>query len=608
MAAPERKRSLSLTPTLTPEEEALLKRSKSDLEEPDPIAQEVHSAVQKIFPAVIDICRDVEHIPVAKWSSLTGYVGDRIQFAQSFFARIIKNRCPDYSFQVPDVETKNPEEQGKDVAIKVINPSPPDKTPKEQMEKLLRTVEQLHKYLVDCLKCLKSKAQEEAVKEAQNYDNFVLKHYLTKIPELNEHKPPKFFANDDLLFICPRSPCRLIEKIEANSLFHRPDIKNSLKKYLKKAQIIHDHFQETVAHLESCKQRIEDWKRLQSIFRKQLLEAKAKRLYCDDAHAARHLQKMEQLCRRQQEQSVEKPNEAWENAKDYGEPPKHCSPVKIVNLPVAFHAIQGFRHKPPIEDMIVAEEMVVTIQDQKLTLPLFAILDGHGGNYASMQGKATLNFIFSNQIAKFNPNGITRQGMMNAAKATCLILQKDAPEISGTTLLFATLVNDLLCVFSVGDSRAWLLGDEIRALTFDASPEEQECWEKVKLRGGIVVEDKYFVHRVAGTLNLSLSASIGDKLDAQFLVHVPKDQIIPLPPSASPIYLLLASDGLTAVCSDGQLHTFFKELTAKGLPIETIASHLLHRTEAAWSTKDKVKDDKVIKVSDDVSIVLVRLR
>lgn len=600
-------RKRSLTPTLTPEEEQL-KRSRSDtLDEPDPISRDVHDAIQKIYPAVLDIFRAVKLVPVAKWTSIQGYASERILFAQNFFARIIQNRCPDYKFQMPEVENRTQDAPVGNV-MHGLNPSPIDKTPAEQLAKMLRHVEQLHKYLVDCRISLENQKQEEAVRDAQSYDNFVYKHYLPKIPELSDLKPPKFSPNEDLLINCPRRPCRLIEKIEVNSLFNRPDVKSSLMGYLELAQKIHDHFQEAVISLESCKHRIEDWQRLQNIFSKQLQEAKAKRLYRDDAHAERHLQKMEQLCRRQQKESVQNPNEAWENAKEYGEPPNYCSPVKVCQFPVAFHAIQGFRHKPPIEDMIAAEEMEIKLRHQTLTVPLFAVTDGHGGNSASVQCIQTLKGVFSSQIAEFNKDGITRHGMMNAAKVTCLILQRDAPETSGTTLLFATVVNDFLCVFSVGDSRAWLLGDEVKALSFDASPAEPECQEKVRLRGGKVKTDKYNMDRVAGTLNLSLSASIGDKIDAQFLVHVPKDQIVPLSSAPSPLYLLLASDGLTAVCSDGQLHTFFKELLAKKLPIETMASHLLHRTEAAWTTKDIVKIDTVIKVSDDVSLILVRLR
>lgn len=602
----ERKRSL--TPTLTPEEEPLKKSRSSSFEETDPISQEIHSAVQKVSRVALAISHAVQHVPVAKWSSLGTYAEARIQFAKNFFAKIIQNRCPDYHFQVPDVETRVEDQQAAAPAVHGLNPSPPDRTPSENLAKLLRALGQLQTYLVDCRMKLEDQEQEKLFREAQNYDNFVFKHYLPKVSELNELTPPKYFTNEDLLVACPRRACRLIEKIEANPLFQRPDVKSRLKGYLDLAQQIHDHFEEAMASLDSCKQSMETWKNLQTIFQQQLQEAKAKRRYQDEAHVMRHLQKMDQLCRRQQERSVQEPKEEWENAKDYGQPPNYCSELKICHLSVAHSVVQGFRHKPPIEDAIAAEEMLVTIRGQNMTLPLFMVADGHGGHFASMQCQATLKAVFSSEIVKYNQHELTRHGMMNAAKATCLTLQKDAPEVSGTTLLFATVVNDVLFVFSVGDSRAWLLGDQVRTLTFDASPKEPECQDKVRLRGGKVKEDKYGMHRVAGVLNLSLSASIGDKLDAQHLVHVPKVQVVSLDSSPSPLYLLLASDGLSTVCSDGQLHSFFKELVAKGLSIEAIVSHLQHRIQAAWATKDIVKDDRVTKVSDDVALVLVRLK
>ncbi|MCE5316344.1 MAG: protein phosphatase 2C family protein [Parachlamydia sp.] len=523
MNAPDRKRSL--TPTLTPEEQPL-KQSRSDsFHEPDPIAQDVHAAVLKVFQQVLEIFTAVKSIPVAKWSSLGDHAAERMQFSQNVFARVIQNRYPGYNFQIPDLESRKEKEAASSNSSQgsADLASPEKSTPEIQKEKLVRRINKLYLYLLDCRKELGQQELDKAAQKAKTYDNLVYQHYGKKVPELGELKPPRFSPDFDLLVACPRRPCSQIDKIETIPLSKRPDIQSSLKEYLELAQRIHDHFQVAVVPLEPCQQRIEDWSRLQIILRKQLLDAKEKRLYRDEAHAMQHLEKMEQRCRKQHEQSLAVKKHAWEKAATYGEPPLYCSPMTLCDLPFVMHALQGSRtEKLKIEDMVLAVAMEITIQSQKMTLPLFAIMDGHGGDQTAQFCKENLATIFATQIVKYNSEGISRHGLMNAAKVTCLTLQKDAPEISGTTLLFATVVNGLLYVFSVGDSRAWLLGNGMRALTFDASPAEPECQEKVHLRGGTIIEDKFGTQRVAGTLNLSLMASIGDKLDACFLVHVPK--------------------------------------------------------------------------------------
>ncbi len=181
------------------------------------------------------------------------------------------------------------------------------------------------------------------------------------------------------------------------------------------------------------------------------------------------------------------------------------SSSRIGPYQAATFSAQGPREK--MEDFFLSAELNL---ENSLKIPFFAILDGHGGIQCARFVK--------NQIKKHLTNHLKTEddlSIYNSIHQVCITLDDNWKEYvfrpsaktrdhSGTTLLFALIINGALWVVSVGDSRA-VLGENGEAiqLSEDAKPTVEKYLLEILKRGGDVRW-----RRVDGSLDMA--RSIGD--------------------------------------------------------------------------------------------------
>lgn len=108
---------------------------------------------------------------------------------------------------------------------------------------------------------------------------------------------------------------------------------------------------------------------------------------------------------------------------------------------------------------------------------LFVVADGmgghNGGGYASKYGVETLVTEAENSLETL-PRRIIEEAIKKANEAI-LSKSKERAELSGmgTTMVVATINGDCLLVGNIGDSRLYVIGDEIRQITTDHSYVEE---------------------------------------------------------------------------------------------------------------------------------------
>lgn len=592
--------TLSLTPPS--DDDPVVKRRRS-VQDPE---RAVHDAANHAYETVLGIFSAVKRIPVAKWSSLVQRIEGRMPYTRQLFEIIIQGRCPSFSFQDPvdKKEEGGGKSSGSSNSLVDTSPSTTPKKPKAELRKLVGLISKLVDVLSKYQKHLCQEEKEDEIQALESYENLVFEHYQPKVPELDDLAPPESDPPRDLLVKCPRHVFKLLGKIEAHLLYQENQrVQSSCGPLLELAQQIHDHYQTAIAALPVLERTISEYKSLQDILLTQLLDAKEQRRYLNAEAARKRLNKVQVLCEEQQKRLYLEDDERWEKLafSEQDLSLLKCTTGTLCGFPFAMHAERGKKNAnkgKPSEDMVGAVELSFKAKEKEYVCPCFYLMDGHGGNKTAQHCKEKLPGIFTEELQKNNNKGISPEGILNAGKATCLQLHKDAPSISGATLIFVLLIDDQFYLFSMGDSRGLVIAKEPLPYTCDASAKEPYFAQKVALRHGFLIE--YQGTRVQGRIGLNLTQSIGDKLDAQFFLHHPfeRDCSLPQIDSEDDVILLLCSDGVSDVVSDRQLLKHIRELEAKGIPLEGIASSILSRAWKIWNEE----------FGDDVSIILVRLR
>ncbi len=122
----------------------------------------------------------------------------------------------------------------------------------------------------------------------------------------------------------------------------------------------------------------------------------------------------------------------------------------------------------------VNQDFIFTSTDPVGNLPnLFVVADGMGGHkagdFASRYGVSVMIETVKKDT-NYNPVKIIRNGI-TAANAEVFKTSQDDPSMMGmgTTMVVASVVGEYLYVANVGDSRLYLLDDEIRQISQDHS-------------------------------------------------------------------------------------------------------------------------------------------
>lgn len=209
---------------------------------------------------------------------------------------------------------------------------------------------------------------------------------------------------------------------------------------------------------------------------------------------------------------------------------------------------------------IMNQDYVYTSEAPVGNLPnLFVLADGmggySGGEYASMHSvevicdsvknsrETTTRRIFEDAIAKANTE-IREEASKN-------------PEYDrmGTTVVLATILGECLQVANVGDSRLYVIGDDIRQITEDHSYVE----EMIKL--GSLDRESARTHPQKNIITRAIGAD--DTVTPDFFtVKLKKDDIV-----------LMCSDGLSNMLEDDEILMILKkERDLAGMVSELVAA------------------------------------
>ncbi|EKX37165.1 hypothetical protein GUITHDRAFT_58537, partial [Guillardia theta CCMP2712] len=246
-----------------------------------------------------------------------------------------------------------------------------------------------------------------------------------------------------------------------------------------------------------------------------------------------------------------------------------------------------------------------------LGVSLFGIFDGHGrqGHLVSSFAKKVLPSIVG---SKEEDGGNSGQGIPQLLSETCSELQRLLLEqtdfdvmASGSTAVIALIVDDLLFVANVGDSRAILAHARERlaivAMSTDQTPGVKEEKERIESHGGVVYRDEdaytgeqgpFRVWRrdLAGP-GLAMSRSIGDAIAHDVgVTALPTVKQYELKDSDR--FLLLATDGVWDMLENSEVVDIAARASedGRGDPLSA-AAQVCETAKKAWEFKETRMDD-----------------
>jgi len=169
---------------------------------------------------------------------------------------------------------------------------------------------------------------------------------------------------------------------------------------------------------------------------------------------------------------------------------------------------------------------------------LFIVADGMGGHnagdYASKYAIATIV-----EEIEMSKDGIVAALEKAICSANSHIRAKSRENEDmigmGTTVVAATIKDDIMCVANVGDSRLYVINDEVRQITVDHSLVEE------MVRMGGIGREQARVHQDKNIITRAIGAEDEIKIDF-FQVELRKGDMI-----------LLCSDGLTNMVEDEEI-------------------------------------------------------
>ncbi len=207
---------------------------------------------------------------------------------------------------------------------------------------------------------------------------------------------------------------------------------------------------------------------------------------------------------------------------------------------------------------------------------LYVIADGMGGHNAGDVASS----LCVNEFVRIAEKGgrtliSTLYDCVNGAGALLRTKALENTELEGmgTTLVGATIVDDLAYVFNAGDSRLYIFDGELRQITVDHSLVEE------MVKNGEINREEARFHPRKNVVTRALTSE-GPVVPDIFEVPLKKGDI-----------LLLCSDGLTTMLSDFEIDDI---LLKNGVNIERSVSKLIERANDNGG-------------NDNISVILVRI-
>jgi PPM family protein phosphatase len=201
---------------------------------------------------------------------------------------------------------------------------------------------------------------------------------------------------------------------------------------------------------------------------------------------------------------------------------------------------------------------------------LFIVADGMGGHKA---GDFASRFSVENVVEFIRNSKITSPIRLfeEAIKETNALLLKEAKENPslegmGTTFVIATIVDEIMYVANIGDSRLYIIHDDIKQITRDHSLVEE------MVKNGEINKSEARFHPNKNIITRALGAS-GEATPDFFEVNLKKDDIV-----------LMCSDGLSNMIDDAEM---FEIVTSRKDKINTAVRALVEKANE-YGGKDNI--------------------
>lgn len=201
----------------------------------------------------------------------------------------------------------------------------------------------------------------------------------------------------------------------------------------------------------------------------------------------------------------------------------------------------------------------------------FAVMDGHGGSMASKFAAETLHEELLQQQFEEYPFRSLIEAFRAVDRGWLQMAQRKNRD-DGSTVVASLLLDDMLYVANLGDSRA-VLSCHGRAIPMssDHKPNREDERRRIEALGGRVIH--YGTWRVEGVL--AVSRAIGDRRLKKFVT--PEAEIRERRLESGDEFLILASDGLWDVISSQSACDAARQLMSGGASPAEISRILVEK-------------------------------
>lgn len=198
-------------------------------------------------------------------------------------------------------------------------------------------------------------------------------------------------------------------------------------------------------------------------------------------------------------------------------------------------------------------------EDAVGTLPnIYIVADGMGGHKAGEVASkgAVQSIVHSLQTSSLRDPVSIMEEAVTAANDKVFHMSKDNPEFEGmgTTLVIATIYEKYFYVANIGDSRLYIVNDEIHQITRDHSYVEE------MVSRGEIDKDSARTHIKKNVITRAVGVETGTYADYFQVKYKKGDKI------------LMCSDGLSNMIADDEL----KGIMKKNIPVEQIVNELIY--------------------------------
>lgn len=217
------------------------------------------------------------------------------------------------------------------------------------------------------------------------------------------------------------------------------------------------------------------------------------------------------------------------------------------------------------------QDFVYCEQNQVGSLPnLFIVADGMGGHKAGdfasrFSVEKVVEYIQSSKLT--SPIRLFEEAIKNA-NTLLLNEAKENPNLEGmgTTLVVATIIDDILYVGNIGDSRLYVIHDDIKQITRDHSLVEE------MVENGELNKSEARFHPNKNIITRAIGAS-GDAIPDFFEISLKEEDII-----------LMCSDGLSNMIDDTEV---FEIVTSRKDEIKNAVRALIEKANE-YGGKDNI--------------------